>query len=341
MNGYQRVMSAMKLKEPDRVPISEFIIDKKVYNHFFPEAKNQTELEVGWDLDTVSCGVEFFPVEILNPKEFIDEWGVRYHKNDEQVAHPAKGCIYNMADINNYCPPDPYHLDRLGRLPELVAKYKGEKAIIFHQRAAFMWSCYLMEMDKLLLNLIIEPDLCSRVLDMVLDVNIKIAKRAIRAGADIIVLGDDYAHNKGPLMSPDTFDEFILPRLKKMVDVIHEQGALVIKHSDGNLMKIIDSIVDTGIDGLNPIEPVADMDLAYMKEKYGDRICLWGNVDCGSLLSFGSKDEVEQTVKKCIQDAAKGGGYVLTSSNSIHSSVNPDNYKAMVDAGKKYGKSFN
>ncbi len=331
MNGYQRIMEAMALQKPDRTPVAEFIIDKKVYRHFFPEAESQLDLEIAWGFDAVGCGVRFNPVEPLDDGSFIDEWNVTYRRNAEEVAHPIKGCIQSMDDLRNYTPPDPFSPGRLGRLPELVEKYKGEKAIIFHQRAAFMWSCYLMGIDNMLMNFILEPELCHDLLDMVLDVNLKIARQAVRAGADIIVLGDDYAHNKGPLFSPADFRTFILPRLRKMVDTIHDEGALVVKHSDGNIMKILDDIIDTGIDGLNPIEPVAGMDIGLIKEKYGNRISIWGNIDCGDLLCNGTTDQVRKAVEECISIAGKNGGHILTSSNSIHSSVNPENYRTMIE----------
>ena len=139
------------------------------------------------------------------------------------------------------------------------------------------------------------------------------------------------------MMSPTHFEEFVLPRMKKAVDAIHEEGALCIKHTDGNLWPILDMLVDSGIDAINPLEPVAGMDIGEVKAAYGDRVCLMGNIDCGELLSHGTVTQVEEAVRECIAAAAPGGGFILSSSNSIHSSVDPDNYLAMVQAGKKFG----
>jgi uroporphyrinogen decarboxylase len=122
-----------------------------------------------------------------------------------------------------------------------------------------------------------------------------------------------------------------------MVDVIHEEGAKVIKHSDGNLWLILDSIVGTGIDGINPIEPIAGMDIAEVKQKYGKRACLVGNIDVSHLLPHGTESEVEAAVKECIRKASYGGGHIICSSNSIHSSVNPRNYLAMINAARRFG----
>jgi len=123
-----------------------------------------------------------------------------------------------------------------------------------------------------------------------------------------------------------------------MVDLAKAKGVLFIKHTDGNLWPIMDLMVDTGIEGLDPIEPIAGMDIGEVKRRYGDRIALAGNVDCGELLSRGTPEEVVEAVKETIAKAAVGGGHILASSNSIHPAVNPQNYRAMVEAGKRYGQ---
>ena len=96
--------------------------------------------------------------------------------------------------------------------------------------------------------------------------------------------------------------------------------------------------METGIDALHPIDPIAGMDLGEVKIEYGDRICLMGNVECGELLSWGTKKDVRKTVKECIRKAGKGGGLICMSSNSVHSGVKPENYLAMVETVKKYGE---
>jgi uroporphyrinogen decarboxylase len=200
-----------------------------------------------------------------------------------------------------------------------------------------MWSAYLVGLDNLLLYFAMDPGFAHDLMDKVLEANIAMIRRAIRSGAEVIFLGDDYAHNNAPMMSPTHFREFIFPRLRRMVEAIHEEGALCVKHSDGNLWPIIEMIVATGTDAINPLEPVAGMEMQRAKEEYGDRVCLIGNIDCGELLSNGTVAQVEQAVRQCIGDGAEGGGFILSSSNSIHSSVDPANYLAMVRAGQKFG----
>jgi len=327
----------MQCKQPDRVPVAEFLIDDRVARATVPGCIDAADCMDKLDLDVVACGAFFGTVREHDDGTFVDEWGVAYKRNEEFVPHPIAGPIKSIDDARRYEPPDPAAPQRLGQLPELVRRYKGRRAIGFRHRAAFMWSAYLTGLDNLLVYFLTEPELATVVLDKVLECNIRIARNAIRAGAEIILLGDDYAHNRGPLMAPDQFREFVYPRLKKMVDAIHEEGALCIKHSDGWLWPILDFIVDTGPDAINPIDPVAGMDLGEVKKAYGDRVCLVGNIDCGELLSHGTEEEVRKAVRQAMKAAAPGGGYILSSSNSIHSSVNPANLRAMYDEALKVG----
>lgn len=338
MNSRERVHTALRGGQPDQVPVLEFLIDESVARRAVPGCRDVADCMDRLDMDGVACGAVFEKTCVHPDGTFTDEWGVVYRHGSEAVAHPIRGPIRTQRDAQTFVAPDPAALHRLGQLPDLVQRYKGKRAICFHQRAAFMWTAYLMDLDNLLMNLLAEPELANLVMDKVLEVNIALARRAIRAGADVIVLGDDYAHNHGPMMSPALFKEFILPRLKKMVDAIHEEGALCIKHSDGNLYPILDMIVSAGPDGLNPIEPVAGMELGKTRKLVGRRLCLIGNIDCARLLPRGSPSEVREAVRRAIAEAAPGGAFIVSSSNSIHSSCRAENLVAMVQAAHEFGR---
>ncbi|MCX6376547.1 MAG: hypothetical protein NTU88_11035 [Armatimonadetes bacterium] len=333
MNSVERVHAALRLEQPDRVPVVEFLVDEKVARAIMPDMLDIYDFMDRIGLDAVGCGARFDKVRENPDGTYVDEWGVTYLSGGtEIVAHPLRGPIETIEDVRSYRPPNPDAPHRLGNLPDIVARYEGKRAICFHHRAAFMWSAYLMGLDNLLASFLAEPELAVTVMDKVLEANMRIVRNAIRAGAEIIVLGDDYAHNLGTFTSPAVFEEFILPRLAKMVHMIKNEGAFCIKHSDGNIYSVLEMIVSTGCDGINPIEPAAGMDLVTVKRLVGDRVCLVGNIDCGHLLPHGTPQEVEAAVIQAISDAGAGGGYILSSSNSIHSSVNPANLVAMIQA---------
>ena len=139
-------------------------------------------------------------------------------------------------------------------------------------------------------------------------------------------------------MSPKAFHELFYPGLKQVVAGFHEAGLPVIKHSDGKIVPLLEMILDSGVDCLDPIDPVAGLDIGQIKQKYGSRVALKGNVDCAHTLTFGTEQEVVEETKQVIAKAARGGGLILSSSNSIHSAVKPGNYLAMWNALRMYGR---
>ena len=164
-------------------------------------------------------------------------------------------------------------------------------------------------------------------------------KALVDAGVEAIWGGSDWAFSQGPFLSPKHFKEFILPSLKEHVRVCHKLGVPFVKHTDGNVESIEQSfLVESGIDGYHAIEPRAGMDIARLKRLYGDKICLLGNVDCAMTLVYGSVKDVIQETRRCIKAASPGGGHILSSSNSIHSGINIQNFLTMLETNKRFGK---
>jgi uroporphyrinogen decarboxylase len=337
MNSQERVRAALIGQPTDRAPIVEFVIDPKVAMALVPTARDIADASDQLGLDSIANSATFLRVREQGD-EFQDEWGVIFRKGPQVVSHPIQGPIRTKDDLNRWEPPHPDAPFRLDNLKENVKRYKGKRAIFFHHRAAFMHSAYLVGLDHLLELFYDDPTFVHELLAKVATVNERIIRLAIRAGAEVICLGDDYAGNTGPLFSPQMFREFVLPYMKQMVDAIHEEGALVVKHSDGNIEPILADIVNAGIDGLNPLEPCAGMDLAKVKAAYGNRVCLIGNIDCGELLSHGAPEQVAAAVAEAIRVGVPGGRYMLSSSNSIHASVNPENYRVMIETGLRLGR---
>lgn len=338
MNSAERVFTALRRQVPDRVPILEWYVHPRVYQAIVPGSSWPDFVE-RCGLDAIVAHFMFegtFKEELVDDKTVINEWGVTLGVTAEHKA-PVDGPIKSMADLRHYTPPDPDAPHRLGGLPGYVARFKGEKAIVWCQRAEFMWAAELCRLDNFLIFMVEQPRLAHEVLDMVNEFAIRLARRAVRAGAEIILLADDIAYRTNPMVSPAMYDEFIRPRLARIVQAIHDEGAFVVKHSDGNLWPILDLMVSTGIDGINPLEPVAGMDIGAVKRSYGQKVCLLGNIDCGELLSRGTPEAVARTVRETIRLAAPGGGYIMTSSNTIHSAVKPENYRVMIEETHRSG----
>lgn len=337
MNGYERMMTALRRQEPDRVPIWELIINAPVIQALYGDITYEDFVEKEY-LDGLTVFEDFRIVEWFDQVTYRDEWGIVWRIEPNGVPYRIAGPISTEADLDQFTPPDPNAEYRLVTLEKVVNRFKGEKAIVFLGHDAFEFSHYLHGMDHLLMDYVLNPEFVHRLARLVIDYKKQVMERAIDLGADVVLTGDDYAHRTAPIMSPAHFKEFVLPYLQEMVDLARARGVPFIKHTDGNIWPIIDMIVDTGIDALDPLEPIAGMDIGEVKQRYGDRIAVAGNVDCGELLSRGTPKDVVDAVKETLAKAAPGGGHILASSNSIHPAVNPENYRTMVEAGKRYGQ---
>ncbi|MBM4080784.1 MAG: hypothetical protein FJ278_13855, partial [Planctomycetes bacterium] len=272
-------------------------------------------------------------------KSVVDEWGVVWGMAEFGIPYPVAGPIKSAEDLKGYRPPSPDDAHRLSSLKEAVRRFKGRRAIVFLTHDGFEFPHYLRGgMQNLLVDYLEDPRLAHALTEMVISYKVRLMERAIDEGADAIVSGDDYATRKGPLMSPRHFREFVLPYLKRSIDATHRKGVPYIKHTDGYIWPILDMMVDAGIDALDPIEPIAGMDIGEVKRRYGDRMAVVGNVDCTHILTRATTAQVEEAVKETLAKAAVGGGHVLASSNSIHPAVKPENYKAMVAAARRWGQ---
>jgi uroporphyrinogen decarboxylase len=149
--------------------------------------------------------------------------------------------------------------------------------------------------------------------------------------------GYDWASKKGPIFSPRHFRKFVFPRLKQITDLCHRYGVPYIKHTDGNVNSLLVDMIEAGVDGFQAIEPRADMDIARIKKQYGDKLTLIGNVDCSTVLVDGPVEAVIKETEHVIRAVAPGGGFLLSTSNSVHSGVKPEFYLAMLETARRMG----
>jgi len=132
------------------------------------------------------------------------------------------------------------------------------------------------------------------------------------------------------------FAEFVTPYLTKLVQGIRDAGGYAVKHTDGQLMPILDQIVDSGIHGLHSLDPMAGVDIAEVKRLYGDRICLFGNVNC-ALVQAGTFDEIEESARYCLEHGGvESGGFVYCTSNCIFAGVPLENYDHMLNVRESF-----
>jgi len=340
MTSLQRVLTTLSLKEPDMVPTFEIIVDKKVRDAILPGASYEDFVEY-MDLDA-ACYYDwaYDRYETVDEAKGIirDKFGVIKRWTTEVDPMPVEAAIKSEKDLGKYIPPDPDVPWKYEAIEKAVKRFRGKRAVIATVVDVFYVVNEMRGMANHFMDLIRNPGLVERLNEIVLNYNLKYIRNCIEIGVDIIWVTGDFASTIGPMASPRHMARFAIPPLKAQVNECKKHGIPCLKHTDGNIWSIFDMLIDTGIAGIHPIDPGAGMDIGVAKARYGDRICLIGNTDCGALLTMGTEEEVRQAVKECIQKAGKGGGLVCASSNSIHSGVPPRNYIAMIDAIREYGR---
>ncbi len=195
------------------------------------------------------------------------------------------------------------------------------------------------DMETFCYEIVDHPEEFESKAEKMADEAIERAKRYIDGGIDGFALCADYAFNSGPFLSPSMFSRFITPYLFRIIRMMREWGAYVIKHTDGNIMPIIDQLISCQPHALHSLDPMAGVDIKEVKEKYGKKVCLCGNVNC-ALLQTGTKEEIQQSAEYALKYGKPGGGYIFSTSNCIFEGMPPENYEFILEIWRKR-RSYN
>jgi uroporphyrinogen decarboxylase len=342
MNSRDRVLKTLRGEIPDRVPVMEMFIDHKVINSICPGMSYEDFADYA-DMDVVTClTMADSPENIkwVDRKKGLwrDKWGALQMLTEDIISiNVEPAAISSPADMDKYIPPDPAKSPVFGYAKALVDRFKGKRAITVIGEETFAPSQYVRAgLSNLMIDYVERPDLVRRIARIGVDYHVELYRKLIKEGVEIIVLGDDYAGKNGTFMSPAHFKEFILPGLATVAKAIKDAGGYCIKHTDGDIWKIMDMLLSTSIDMLGPLEP-AYMDLVRVRKYSGGKMGVLGNVDV-DLLSRGTTDEVRLATKNLLRRVSPLGGHILASGNSISSSVKGENFMAMLETCRQYGK---
>jgi hypothetical protein len=328
MNSRDRILAALDLKEPDRVPFADWIdaeAKKKLMKFMGDETYSDAEFARRLSLDAL----QFVSNRYLAPqfcKKLIDENG-REHLLGE-------GLIQSESDLDKMVLPDLMKNNYFDEAKKYVDTYGNQDLAIFcGLRPGMMNTIYSMGWMDFSMALYNNVKLVEAIFDRFIEWNCELVNKLQTIGFDFFVAYDDIAYKSGPMFSPQVLRELFLPRLKRLTDTFTIPW---VYHSDGDLTKILDDLLTLGMNGINPFEPPV-MDIEKFKEAYGDRICLWGNIDLIHTLPHGTIEEVDAEVRQRIKKLAPGGGYILGSANSITGFCKPENVMAMAEAKNTYG----
>jgi uroporphyrinogen decarboxylase len=233
--------------------------------------------------------------------------------------------------------PNPETLDETMRLIDLVREKTGDKYfLMIHGDATFEIPSgdRMVEFSRKMIHSPerLEEEAKRRVERCLADQE----RLARHGGLDGLALCADYCLNTGPFMSPAQFDRFVTPYLKELIAAQRELGFYVIKHTDGDIMPILDRLVECHPHALHSLDPQAGVDIAEVKRLVGDRVCLCGNVNCG-LMDTGSDEEVIESARYALRHGMPGGGYIFCTSNCIYTGMQLARYELILDVWRREG----
>jgi uroporphyrinogen decarboxylase len=257
------------------------------------------------------------------------------HREDMAKAYVATAERFGHSAI--FLHPNPGTLEETERLIDIVRERSGHRyCLMIHGDATFS----IPNGDQMVAfayRMKDEPDKLKAEAQAMVDRALDRAERlAAHGGLDCFALCADYCFNTGPFLSPAQFGEFVAPFLARLIAGYRDLGFYTVKHTDGNIMPILDQLVQAHPHALHSLDPQAGIDIGEVKRMYGDQVCLIGNVNCG-LLDTGTDQQVIESARYALRHGMPGGGYIFSTSNCIYTGMHLSRYELMLDVWRREG----
>jgi uroporphyrinogen decarboxylase len=333
---------------PERVPFTLDMCDS---------LKQQFEIKYGaddyhayYDVPFANIGIRpsrnpidysgyFSPGEI----DFYDDWGVGYKHGS---MHHFTRFISPMKNFDSPeqvwdFPMEDYLADyRWEGLAEKVTYLKSRDKIVkasSPSKSIFEATWYLRGLDNLLCDFILNPEMARACLDRTMQLRRESVARHAYIGADILVFGDDIGTERGMMMSPDIWREWLKPRLTELISIAKSinPNVLCYYHSDGDIRPVIDELLDCGVDILNPIQPEC-MDPAEIYHKYKHRASFWGAIGTQTTMPFGTVEDVRSKTRELLELCRHEGRLILAPTHLLEPEVPLENVDAFVETVKNF-----
>ena len=344
MNSRQRVLDAVDHKSTDRVPMN-FLAHEGVSQALIDRlglADHEELLQFfGIDMRRVGTyGSVSLPVEGPDAEGFYrNMWGVRYKDPEGGPVRqiPPFDDDTTLDEIHAHDWPDPAKLDLSWVKPECekhfekYAVYGSPWGPFFHEA----W--WLMGQENFYVWMYTKPDHLRACIDHIVDFEMVSTTRFIEAAGgmlDFTYFGNDFGSQRGSLMSPELFDTFIRPSVKRYYDLSHGHGLDVMQHSCGGIRELIPFLIQDGVNVIDPVQTYATgMEFDGLVRDFGSRVTFHGGVDTQTTLPFGTTEEVRNEVRHYLKTTKGKGGYILMSSQEYIEDVPLDNILAVYEEG--------
>jgi hypothetical protein len=356
MNSRERIECALNHRQPDRTPMFEYVILPEMASQLLGRevAVNPmllvmpTESEIKAWTDLVDAkGFESAVRQLATDQ--LDLACLLGHDMMYVVSNPAP-CAFDKNGAGHETENSGDPVENVRHRNEIIRESPSLGPQI--DDSLLIYRCLREEMKKrgmdlpilapayahgiwtdidLMQAMLLEPEVAHEHFSLATERTLPLVDKYIDIGIDQIGVGGDFAGNQ-PLISPRSYRQFIVPEVRKVSRRVHEAGLAAINASDGNLWSVIDDfLLGCEVDGYLEIDFNAGMDIGKLKERFGDQITFYGNIDCGNILSFGAPEIIKDHVVKCLEGGMGAGGHIFCTSNAITSSIPLENYLTMVN----------
>jgi len=341
MTSRERVRCAIDRRPLDRIP-ADFEGNSSVESALMARlgVKDQEGI-----LRALHIDMRRIPAVYDNPDAGPDElgyyrspWGVRERAADPGDGLPMLYPIFDenttVDDVHAHPWPDPARLVCDGVWARCES-HEGEYALYGAPWVPFFHSAArIIGQENLYVLMVANPDVVHAIIEHVVDFGVDVTRRFLDAadgGIDVAYFGNDFGTQRGLVISPAMWEQFIRKPLKRYFDAAHDFGCKVMQHSCGSIRDIIPWLIEDGVDVLNPIQvQAAGMDFDGLRRDFGDRLTFYGAVDTQQLLPRGTPDDVRTQVRK-YAGQCRDGGYILAGSQVLIEDIPVDNILAMYE----------
>jgi uroporphyrinogen decarboxylase len=340
------LLSTLRRQGFDNVPVDFWLCESQIdsfrrrmghedYQSWFKLSHRKIEMEVHRNF---SNGFDLYSRETLPPDTSFDEYGIGHSKGSElafhmtRMHHPLKGAGLN--EIIDY----PYPTVNPGKEKEMAALVKGLHeaglaSFAFMQMTVWEASWYLRSMEGLMMDMMMEDEKATALLDRITDFACAKAEAYAGAGVDILSLGDDIGTQNSIMIDVGLWECWLKPRLSRVIESARRinPDMLIFYHSCGYVIPFIDPLIEVGVDILNPIQPEC-MNFDEVHDRFGDRLSFWGTIGTQELLPFGTADEVRKVCLSRLRKCGEKGGLCIGPTHLVEPEVPWENLLAIQQA---------
>ena len=280
----------------------------------------------------VILGDEIGYFEESGPNLFKDYFGVIWDRTIDKDIGNVVGQVLTEPRLDGYSFPDPLADRYFQNIPELLRKYPDRFRIFEIGFSLFERAWTLRGIESLLVDFIENPDFVHELMNAICEYNIKQINKACTFDIDAVKLGDDWGQQRGLIMGPVMWNEFIKPYVERMYRAIKDNGKYVFIHSCGDVAQLFDSLIDIGVDCFNPFQPEV-MDIDNIFHKYRDRLSFHGGLSTQKTLPYDSVEDVRRESRRLLQ-LGRNGGYIFAPSHDVEGDVPVENIVAFIEEAK-------